>query len=686
MPQTGFSEGGEASCGSLAVLPGDDELGNRILPWHAQIEAIDLVISRGSAARLDHYGGSRFAWLAWQPGDVPRTILRKTIKQVAGTDTECEELVRRGLTPTKIPRGIAKAYKPGADGKAFRETMNIPKEGFLLTAVGAASAHFQRLLEVFAIFQGQHEDAYLYIHTDPSRPVDIAEYAAKLGIPPMSLRFPSPYTHHRGATAEQLATMYVAADVHCVPNRAICPILEAQACGTPVLTTERAEIAEAMPVEGLGAKVPPITHVDQEPLLDVDGWVRELAFAYEMSPEARSNHSQVCHAAVKNFGWDMIYSRYWRPLITTLHAEEQERKTWKRLRGTEPEPGKRESKFLEDRGYVKEYGCEVVRKHEAGGSEQDEREQNALIIAAGPHPNIIPILAEGTDGYGRYWFDIPKLIPLNERKGDFTKEEGDKILDGIRSALAHLHAQGIAHRDLGPKNVLLEQDGTPRLFDFDWILGGLEPEVAAMCDYDPLNAVVINFAVPVMRSRISTRGFHRIVTHVRNLPNSEATSNPDVPYQMLDGVGERDSDERWADLEPEVEGKRVLDLGCNLGYFTARALAEGAMEVLGVDRDVGIIAGARVLHPELDGSLQVLNLNEKMPEGEFDVCFCLSVWQHLKEGRPHLLKYLKNIPLVYWEDANLTKPELEQIGFEVERIGASERGRNLFKLESGRAK
>ena len=164
---------------------------------------------------------------------------------------------------------------------------------------------------------------------------------------------------------------------------------------------------------------------------------------------------------------------------------------------------------------------------------------------------------------------------------------------------------------------------------------------------------------------------------------SHATSNPDMPYQQIDGVGERDCAHRWSILRPEVKGKRVLDIGCNLGYFSDRSMKEGARSVFALDRDEFIVQSARTLHPDtLDGNCVQMDLDEALPQGEYDVAFCLSVWQHTRAGKRPLLDLLKTIPVVYWEDANLTKPDLEQMGFGVERLARSERGRNLFKLTS----
>ncbi len=72
-------------------------------------------------------------------------------------------------------------------------------------------------------------------------------------------------------------------------------------------------------------------------------------------------------------------------------------------------PNKRDSKFIENLGFVGEFGCEVIRKTDIGGSTQDEQGRNEKVMAWGLHPNIISILRDGTDNVGNYFFDTPKL-------------------------------------------------------------------------------------------------------------------------------------------------------------------------------------------------------------------------------------------------------------------------------------
>lgn len=699
MPTYGFSDGGTITWEGIEVLPGDDAFGNQIIKHHVAALAAHLVITRGWAERFPDFGGSDFAWWGWHPGAIARKILRKCGRILAVSEEEASELERiSGVMPFVVPRGIAEAFTATVEDSAsetFRTNHAIPEDAFMMSAIGGVDPHWKRMLDAFKIFAERHEKAVLYLHTDTERPLDLIEYCKEIGLPQDTLCIPHSYQSHMGYYNETVAAMYRASDVHLVPGMAIQPMLEALACGTPVLTTDRPEAREIVPMDGLGALVPPITMHEGQPLIDVEAWVQEMENAYALDAEDWVYHAAVCKMVVKDRHWDLVYEQYWRPALATFEADERARGEKRALEGAQPD-GKRATAFLEDLGYVEALGCEVVRKTDVGGNSQDERGYNAEVISWGLHPNIIKILREGKDEFGHYYFDTEKLAPLREVL-HFTEEQGDTILNDIRRGLAFMHGHGAAHCDINPRNILLTDTHKVNgvwviggamqavIFDFDFMQVGLHPDLAWMCDFDPLHQAVIPYAVPVMQAGIATRGFHRVVTHVRNLPfdESHATSHADLPYQQIEGVGERDCDHRWEILQPDVTGKRVLDLGCNLGYFSDRAMREGALTVFAVDRDEAIVRSAKILHPAtLDGNCQRMDLDTELPAGEFDVAFCMSIWQHLRAGKRPLLSLLKRIPTVYWEDANLTKPDLESMGFTVERLERSERGRNLFKLTS----
>ena len=684
MPRYGFDTGGTTEWEGIEILPGDDSGGSAIMGLHVQMKTAQLVISRGNAFDMT-FGGSAYAWFAWHPGPVSRKILRKANKTIAVSHEEVRELEEvSGIMPQYIPRGIASAYsakKNAAAEKQFRYNHRIPEDAFLFSAIGCTDPNWTRLLDAFKIFYERHDNAILYIHTDSTIPIDLLDYAKKIDFPEEAWRVPDGYNLQMGYFNETIAAMYHASDIHLVPSTASLPIIESMACGTPVIANEHAESKELMYIDGLGALVPPVVMHQGYPLIDVDGWVKQMERAYVLTEGEMMDHSACSRMSVTQWEWDTLYDKYWKPLLSAFVEEETSRSLLTPLK--ERVANKRESKFLEDLGLVEEFGCEVIRKTDIGGSVEDERERNEKVKAWGEHPNVIRILRDGVDDDGHYYFDTPKMTPLDSIK-QFTEEEGDGILAGIKAGLDFMHAHGAAHCDINPTNILIDKSGDPVVFDFDFMVDGLSPELAALCDYDPLHPVAIQHAVPVMQAGIATRGFHRVLTHVRNLPfdSSFATAKPDMPYQQIEGFGERDCDVRWELLDPDIRGKRVVDLGCNLGYFAARALREGAESVFACDRDEAIIKAARTLHPELNGNVHQMQLNDEMPDGEFDVAFSLSIWQHLRAGKRPLLEFLKKVPVVYWEDANLNKPDLEKMGFKVERLVRSERGRNLFRLET----
>ncbi|MCK6471987.1 MAG: protein kinase [Planctomycetes bacterium] len=91
------------------------------------------------------------------------------------------------------------------------------------------------------------------------------------------------------------------------------------------------------------------------------------------------------------------------------------------------------------------------------------------------HPNIIAGIDVGqADGY--YYFAMEyvhgeTLRCRIDREGPLHEREVAHIGAGIASALAHAHAAGLIHRDVKPDNVLLDQEGTPKLADLGLVMG-----------------------------------------------------------------------------------------------------------------------------------------------------------------------------------------------------------------------
>jgi formylglycine-generating enzyme required for sulfatase activity len=85
------------------------------------------------------------------------------------------------------------------------------------------------------------------------------------------------------------------------------------------------------------------------------------------------------------------------------------------------------------------------------------------------HPNVAGIHGQGTV-HGRYYIvmDLLEGGDLGERlvNGPLPVEEAARVIRDLARGLAHVHEQGVLHRDLKPGNVVFDSLGEPKLIDF----------------------------------------------------------------------------------------------------------------------------------------------------------------------------------------------------------------------------
>lgn len=86
------------------------------------------------------------------------------------------------------------------------------------------------------------------------------------------------------------------------------------------------------------------------------------------------------------------------------------------------------------------------------------------------HPNIIPYYGCLTrrgriTGIALKHFD-QTLTKYALNNPDFQQLDKIKFFEALESAVASLHSLGLAHNDINPDNIMMENDGTPILIDF----------------------------------------------------------------------------------------------------------------------------------------------------------------------------------------------------------------------------
>jgi ribosomal protein L11 methyltransferase len=91
---------------------------------------------------------------------------------------------------------------------------------------------------------------------------------------------------------------------------------------------------------------------------------------------------------------------------------------------------------------------------------------------------------------------------------------------------------------------------------------------------------------------------------------------------LADGIGEICDGIRDRDGLLEFNGKTVVDLGCNFGYYCFFVRSAGASDVLGIDMDERIIRGCEILKAlnDVDGvNFRPLDITKANGVGKFDI-------------------------------------------------------------------
>lgn len=123
-----------------------------------------------------------------------------------------------------------------------------------------------------------------------------------------------------------------------------------------------------------------------------------------------------------------------------------------------------------------------------------------------------------------------------------------------------------------------------------------------------------------------------------------APAIPPSQYQSFEpGSGSSDSYGKLEALRlpQDLTGKRVLDLGCNHGFFCFAAAERGAAEVIGIDRDPKAVEAAtiRAEHLGVSDRVSFKNLSwDEFSEGGFDYILLLSALHYAPDQRAFLAK------------------------------------------------
>lgn len=281
---------------------------------------------------------ANIAWVPWFPVDHEPISYRltNTLKYAPLVITMSKhgqaQAEKAGLKSVYVPHGTdTKKFAP-MDMKEARRIVGMPENAFIVGMVaankGPRKAFFQQIA-AFAALKQKHADAFLYLHTDQglfgSEAVNLVDYCAALGLKPgLDVGFCDQYALTLSFSDEYMRAAYSAMDVHMLVSKGEgfgIPILEAQACGTPVITGDWTSMSELC-FSGWKVKK---AEAEQtwEPFYNAWQWqtrvepvADRLFAAYEM--RGNDDYRQRARAGAEAYDADKITEKYWKPALERI--------------------------------------------------------------------------------------------------------------------------------------------------------------------------------------------------------------------------------------------------------------------------------------------------------------------------------------------------------------------------------
>jgi len=271
------------------------------------------------------------------PPEVLNWVRKPNVRPISMSMHGHTMLAREGVESIYIPHAIEKVFQPTKEFQDDRgdlisgnELMGLTNDNFIVMMNSANKGvlpnrkSFGEALLGFSIFAANKTDAKMYLHTEDigmMGGINLRRLIQALGLEDKVV-FADQYALRLGYPKEALAAIYSAADVLLAPSMGEgfgIPVVEAQACGTPVIvsnaTAQPELVGDGWLVEGQ-----PFWNSTQGAWLHMPS-VPSIVDCLEQAYKRTRGTSQKAVDFAAQFDADKIYQESWQPLVRSYLQE-----------------------------------------------------------------------------------------------------------------------------------------------------------------------------------------------------------------------------------------------------------------------------------------------------------------------------------------------------------------------------
>lgn len=339
-------EGGIVKLNDVVMYPKvGHPFGSEAMLFHSRDFSADYVFTLQDIWVLDPKHLKELnRWIAWVPIDhkpAPKQIvdrLKLAHRIITYSKFGQKMLENEGVASTYIPHTVNCEIFTPKDKKAMRKKMGVPDDIYLFGMVGANKDNpprksFQEAMDAFKRFHDKHPKSGLYIHTlfQQKGGFPIRDYAKYLGIEQAMYRMDD-YQLMFKTDKARMAEIYGAFDCLLQPSTHEgfgVPIIEAQACGVPVIVTDFTAMPELI-VEGKTGEKVDIIHERFTPIQSyigipsTDDLYKKMLKVFK--GDAKKYRRDCRKNAFKKYDIKHVYKTHWQPFLAKLQEEMEREK------------------------------------------------------------------------------------------------------------------------------------------------------------------------------------------------------------------------------------------------------------------------------------------------------------------------------------------------------------------------